>query len=63
MRPLWVTQPCPAEAAVLKTCSVLSVQGKKVLHIDRNNHYGGYVNLGTLFVEGSMLTVPASLRL
>ena len=23
--------------------SVLSVKGKKVLHIDRNDHYGGYV--------------------
>jgi hypothetical protein len=22
--------------------SVLSVKGKKVLHIDRNDHYGGY---------------------
>jgi len=22
---------------------VLSVKGKKVLHIDRNDHYGGYV--------------------
>lgn len=31
---------------------VLSVKGKKVLHIDRNNHYGGEaasVNIGTLF--------------
>jgi hypothetical protein len=25
--------------------SVLSVKGKKVLHIDRNDHYGGYVFL------------------
>lgn len=24
--------------------SVLSVKGKKVLHIDKNDHYGGYVN-------------------
>lgn len=24
------------------TSSVLSVKGKKVLHIDRNDHYGGY---------------------
>jgi RAB protein geranylgeranyltransferase component A len=24
---------------------VLSVKGKKVLHIDRNDHYGGYVQL------------------
>ncbi|KAF7451286.1 hypothetical protein A1F99_030630 [Pyrenophora tritici-repentis] len=24
---------------------VLSVKGKKVLHIDRNDHYGGYVVL------------------
>ena len=23
--------------------SVLSVKGKKVLHIDRNDHYGGFV--------------------
>jgi Rab GDP dissociation inhibitor len=23
---------------------VLSVKGKKVLHIDRNDHYGGYVS-------------------
>lgn len=22
-------------------CSVLSVKGNKVLHIDRNDHYGG----------------------
>jgi len=27
-----------------KLCSVLSVKGKKVLHIDRNDHYGGYVS-------------------
>lgn len=26
---------------VLTTASVLSVKGKKVLHIDRNDHYGG----------------------
>lgn len=26
--------------------SVLSVKGNKVLHIDRNDHYGGYVDLG-----------------
>lgn len=25
-----------------KLSSVLSVKGKKVLHIDRNDHYGGY---------------------
>jgi hypothetical protein len=25
-----------------KLYSVLSVKGKKVLHIDRNDHYGGY---------------------
>ena len=24
--------------------SVLSVKGQKVLHIDRNDHYGGYVS-------------------
>ena len=24
--------------------SVMSVKGKKVLHIDRNDHYGGYVS-------------------
>ena len=24
-------------------CRVMSVKGKKVLHIDRNDHYGGYV--------------------
>lgn len=24
-------------------CRVLSVKGNKVLHIDRNDHYGGYV--------------------
>ena len=28
--------------------SVMSVKGKKVLHIDRNDHYGGYVVLPTL---------------
>ena len=25
--------------------SVMSVKGKKVLHIDRNDHYGGFVGL------------------
>ena len=25
----------------------MSVKGKKVLHIDRNDHYGGYVTFGT----------------
>lgn len=25
--------------------SVMSVKGKKVLHIDRNDHYGGFVTL------------------
>jgi len=24
-------------------CRVMSVKGKKVLHIDRNDHYGGLV--------------------
>ena len=37
------------ENEVLSLCadylsSVLSVKGKKVLHIDRNDHYGGYVS-------------------
>lgn len=27
--------------------SVMSVKGKKVLHIDRNDHYGGFVGLVT----------------
>ncbi len=27
--------------------SVMSVKGKKVLHIDRNDHYGGFVGLCT----------------
>ena len=26
----------------------MSVKGKKVLHIDRNDHYGGYVLLPTI---------------
>ena len=30
-------------AATDLTESVMSVKGKKVLHIDRNDHYGGYV--------------------
>lgn len=29
----------------LSLASVLSVKGNKVLHIDRNDHYGGYVTL------------------
>lgn len=27
--------------------SVMSVKGKKVLHIDRNDHYGGFVGFCT----------------
>ena len=27
--------------------SVMSVKGKKVLHIDRNDHYGGFVGFYT----------------
>ena len=27
--------------------SVMSVKGKKVLHIDRNDHYGGFVGILT----------------
>ena len=34
-------------AATDFTNSVMSVKGKKVLHIDRNDHYGGYVDLPT----------------
>jgi RAB protein geranylgeranyltransferase component A len=30
-----------------KLSSVLSVKGKKVLHIDRNDHYGGYASTAT----------------
>ena len=29
--------------------SVMSVKGKKVLHIDRNDHYGGFVGFYTIF--------------
>ena len=34
---------------------MLSVKGKKVLHIDRNDHYGGYVfaRVMTIFVPSS----------
>lgn len=39
---LWVRQLHDGFSGKL-TCvtSVLSVKGKKVLHIDRNDHYGG----------------------
>ena len=30
-------------AATDQLHSVMSVKGKKVLHIDRNDHYGGFV--------------------
>jgi RAB protein geranylgeranyltransferase component A len=42
---------------ILTECSVLSVQGKKVLHIDRNDHYGGYVMQGLLTSRADMLTL------
>jgi RAB protein geranylgeranyltransferase component A len=41
---------------MLTECSVLSVQGKKVLHIDRNDHYGGYVKQSLLTSSADMLT-------
>jgi Rab GDP dissociation inhibitor len=28
---------------------ILSVEGKKVLHIDRQEHYGGYVQSSVVF--------------
>ena len=61
MRPLRVTRLSYAGRHQLTICSVLSVQGKKVLHIDRNDHYGGYVMLGSPPVTGTMLTSPANL--
>lgn len=56
MRSFRVTQPFLPAQPILTVRSVLSVQGKKVLHIDRNDHYGGYVmqRLPTYIVE--MLT-------
>jgi Rab GDP dissociation inhibitor len=45
---------------------VLSVKGKKVLHIDRNDHYGGCVSpfLCPLapFIAGYKLTPPSPLQ-
>lgn len=42
--------------------SVLSVKGKKVLHIDRNDHYGGFVSSLKIFDEVySYLTVKRPL--
>lgn len=50
MCPLWVCH-APYRARKIPAArlswanyrsSVLSVKGKKVLHIDRNDHYGGY---------------------
>lgn len=41
-----ITDFGPDYAAGLTECvlsGVMSVKGKKVLHIDRNDHYGGYV--------------------
>lgn len=35
---------------------MMSVKGKKVLHIDRNDHYGGY-GYFTRFSEDSLLTI------
>ena len=44
----------------------MSVKGKKVLHIDRNDHYGGYVvlpppvtTLLTMFRESASLNIEA----
>lgn len=55
MRPFGVTQTFPADRPVLTEHSVLSVQGKKVLHIDRNDHYGGYVMQRLLISRADML--------
>lgn len=42
-------------------CRVMSVKGKKVLHIDRNDHYGGYVfDLEMRFVLYSSLMLQRS---
>jgi len=35
---------------------VLSVKGKKVLHIDRNDHYGGCVSLWRHLIDSLWLT-------
>lgn len=46
---LWVWDPIWSHIKlpyIDRTYSVLSVKGKKVLHIDRNDHYGAYVLLG-----------------
>jgi hypothetical protein len=41
----WVSCSCYLDWDRLLTMgSVFSVKGKKVLHIDRNDHYGGYVD-------------------
>ena len=41
---------------------VLSVKGKKVLHIDRNDHYGGFVYLFQLKLPKSDELQRGSLR-
>lgn len=41
MRALGVQTDRNDQRYSLTVCSVLSVKGKKVLHIDRNDHYGG----------------------
>ncbi len=49
MRALWVRRSKrPFEGPYADGRSVLSVKGKKVLHIDRNDHYGGYEIAGSL---------------
>ena len=42
---LWVNIAFTTECVLCADwmCRVMSVKGKKVLHIDRNDHYGGYV--------------------
>lgn len=54
MYSLWVCEDSGSgiSGPVLTSDSVLSVKGKKVLHIDKNDHYGGEaasVNIETLF--------------
>lgn len=45
--------------------SVMSVKGKKVLHIDRNDHYGGLVNpctdsaLAKIFREAASVNIES----
>jgi hypothetical protein len=49
MRALWVSRSeCLFDGPYADGGSVLSVKGKKVLHIDRNDHYGGYEIAGSL---------------